>query len=234
MEEKLELKFAQIDKSGAIEFTNKWLLSEYNNGAFFLTKDDKSLVGRRIVMLDDNEQEIWTSKIMCMDNVFFDSEKVKYNYLSSNAINIKNMPNINKSYRVYVEGTELYTNLSIEMATDKDEVVLNEEVDNQEKSICDYLKGAISNLQNESKYTFFHNKSSVNFVRFAHNKFQFSAVDKDNGNIWLEVDYKTPAEEEALKEAVKKIKNDFKEINLVEVSKDEEKFASIAEIMVKN
>lgn len=234
MEEKLELKFAQIDKSGAIEFTNKWLLSEYNNGAFFLTKDDKSLVGRRIVMLDDNEQEIWTSKIMCMDNVFFDSEKVKYNYLSSNAINIKNMPNINKSYRVYVEGTELYTNLSIEMATDKDEIVLNEEVDNQEKSICDYLKGAISNLQNESKYTFFHNKSSVNFVRFAHNKFQFSAVDKDNGNIWLEVEYKTPAEEEALKEAVRKIKNDFKEINLVEVSKDEEKFASIAEIMVKN
>lgn len=234
MEEKLELKFAQIDKSGAIEFTNKWLLSEYNNGAFFLTKDDKSLVGRRIVMLDDSEQEIWTSKIMCMDNVFFDSEKVKYNCLSSNAINIKNMPNINKSYRVYVEGTELYTNLSIEMATDKDEVVLNEEVDNQEKSICDYLKGAISNLQNESKYTFFHNKSSVNFVRFAHNKFQFSAVDKDNGNIWLEVEYKTPAEEEALKEAVRKIKNDFKEINLVEVSKDEEKFASIAEIMVKN
>ena len=234
MEEKLELKFAQIDKSGAIEFTNKWLLSEYNNGAFFLTKDDKSLVGRRIVMLDDSEQEIWTSKIMCMDNVFFDSEKVKYNYLSSNAINIKNMPNMNKSYHIYVEGTELYTNLSIEMATDKDEIVLNEEVDNQEKSICDYLKGAISNLQNESKYTFFHNKSSVNFVRFAHNKFQFSAVDKDNGNIWLEVEYKTPAEEEALKEAVRKIKNDFKEINLVEVSKDEEKFASIAEIMVKN
>ena len=234
MEEKLELKFAQIDKSGAIEFTNKWLLSEYNNGAFFLTKDDKSVVGRRIVMLDDSEQEIWTSKIMCMDNVFFDSEKVKYNYLSSNAINIKNMPNMNKSYRIYVEGTELYTNLSIEMATDKDEIVLNEEVDNQEKSICDYLKGAISNLQNESKYTFFHNKSSVNFVRFAHNKFQFSAVDKDNGNIWLEVEYKTPAEEEALKEAVRKIKNDFKEINLVEVSKDEEKFASIAEIMVKN
>lgn len=234
MEEKLELKFAQIDKSGAIEFTNKWLLSEYNNGAFFLTKDDKSLVGRRIVMLDDSEQEIWTSKIMCMDNVFFDSEKVKYNYLSSNAINIKNMPNMNKSYHIYVEGTELYTNLSIEMATDKDEIVLNEEVDNQEKSICDYLKGAIANLQNESKYTFFHNKSSVNFVRFAHNKFQFSAVDKDNGNIWLEVEYKTPAEEEALKEAVRKIKNDFKEINLVEVSKDEEKFASIAEIMVKN
>lgn len=234
MEEKLELKFAQIDKSGAIEFTNKWLLSEYNNGAFFLTKDDKSLVGRRIVMLDDNEQEIWTSKIMCMDNVFFDSENVKYNYLSSNAINIKNMPNMNKSYRIYVEGTELYTNLSIEMATDKDEIVLNEEVNGQEKSICDYLKGAIANLQNESKYTFFHNKSSVNFVRFAHNKFQFSAVDKDNGNIWLEVEYKTPAEEEVLKEAVRKIKNDFKEINLVEVSKDEEKFASIAEIMVKN
>ena len=234
MEEKLELKFAQIDKSGAIEFTNKWLLSEYNNGAFFLTKDDKSLVGRRIVMLDDNEQEIWTSKIMCMDNVFFDSENVKYNYLSSNAINIKNMPNMNKSYRIYVEGTELYTNLSIEMATDKDEIVLNEEVNGQEKSICDYLKGAISNLQNESKYIFFHNKSSVNFVRFAHNKFQFSAVDKDNGNIWLEVEYKTPAEEEALREAVRKIKNDFKEINLVEVSKDEEKFASIAEIMVKN
>lgn len=234
MEEKLELKFAQIDKSGAIEFTNKWLLSEYNNGAFFLTKDDKSLVGRRIVMLDDNEQEIWTSKIMCMDNVFFDSENVKYNYLSSNAINIKNMPNMNKSYRIYVEGTELYTNLSIEIATDKDEIVLNEEVNGQEKSICDYLKGAIANLQNESKYTFFHNKSSVNFVRFAHNKFQFSAVDKDNGNIWLEVEYKTPAEEEVLKEAVRKIKNDFKEINLVEVSKDEEKFASIAEIMVKN
>ena len=234
MEEKLELKFAQIDKSGAIEFTNKWLLSEYNNGAFFLTKDDKSLVGRRIVMLDDSEQEIWTSKIMCMDNVFFDSEKVKYNYLSSNAINIKNMPNMNKSYHIYVEGTELYTNLSIEMATDKDEIVLNEEVNGQEKSICDYLKGAIANLQNESKYTFFHNKSSVNFVRFAHNKFQFSAVDKDKGNIWLEVEYRTPAEEEALKEAVKKIKNDFKEINLVEVSKDEEKFASIAEIMVKN
>ena len=234
MEEKLELKFAQIDKSGAIEFTNKWLLSEYNNGAFFLTKDDKSLVGRRIVMLDDNEQEIWTSKIMCMDNVFFDSENVKYNYLSSNAINIKNMPNMNKSYRIYVEGTELYTNLSIEIATDKDEIVLNEEVNGQEKSICDYLKGAIANLQNESKYTFFHNKSSVNFVRFAHNKFQFSAVDKDNGNIWLEVEYKTPAEEEALKEAVRKIKNDFNEINLVEVSKDEEKFASIAEIMVKN
>lgn len=234
MEEKLELKFAQIDKSGAIEFTNKWLLSEYNNGAFFLTKDDKSLVGRRIVMLDDNEQEIWTSKIMCMDNVFFDSENVKYSYLSSNAINIKNMPNMNKSYRIYVEGTELYTNLSIEIATDKDEIVLNEEVNGQEKSICDYLKGAIANLQNESKYTFFHNKSSVNFVRFAHNKFQFSAVDKDNGNIWLEVEYKTPAEEEALKEAVRKIKNDFKEINLVEVSKDEEKFASIAEIMVKN
>ena len=234
MEEKLELKFAQIDKSGAIEFTNKWLLSEYNNGAFFLTKDDKSLVGRRIVMLDDSEQEIWTSKIMCMDNVFFDSEKVKYNYLSSNAINIKNMPNMNKSYHIYVEGTELYTNLSIEMATDKDEIVLNEEVNGQEKSICDYLKGAIANLQNESKYTFFHNKSSVNFVRFAHNKFQFSAVDKDNGNIWLEVEYKTPEEEEALKEAVRKIKNDFKEINLVEVSKDEEKFASIAEIMVKN
>ena len=234
MEEKLELKFAQIDKSGAIEFTNTWLLSEYNNGAFFLTKDDKSLVGRRIVMLDDSEQEIWTSKIMCMDNVFFDSEKVKYNYLSSNAINIKNMPNMNKSYHIYVEGTELYTNLSIEMATDKDEIVLNEEVNGQEKSICDYLKGAIANLQNESKYTFFHNKSSVNFVRFAHNKFQFSAVDKDNGNIWLEVEYRTPAEEEALKEAVRKIKNDFKEINLVEVSKDEEKFASIAEIMVKN
>ena len=234
MEEKLELKFAQIDKSGAIEFTNKWLLSEYNNGAFFLTKDDKSLVGRRIVMLDDSEQEIWTSKIMCMDNVFFDSEKVKYNYLSSNAINIKNMPNMNKSYHIYVEGTELYTNLSIEMATDKDEIVLNEEVNGQEKSICDYLKGAIANLQNESKYTFFHNKSSVNFVRFAHNKFQFSAVDKDNGNIWLEVEYRTPAEEEALKEAVRKIKNNFKEINLVEVSKDEEKFASIVEIMVKN
>lgn len=234
MEEKLELKFAQIDKSGAIEFTNKWLLSEYNNGAFFLTKDDKSLVGRRIVMLDDNEQEIWTSKIMCMDNVFFDSENVKYNYLSSNAINIKNMPNMNKSYRIYVEGTELYTNLSIEIATDKDEIVLNEEVNGQEKSICDYLKGAIANLQNESKYTFFHNKSSVNFVRFAHNKFQFSAVDKDNGNIWLEVEYRTPEEEEALKEAVRKIKNDFNEINLVEVSKDEEKFASIAEIMVKN
>ena len=234
MEEKLELKFAQIDKSGAIEFTNKWLLSEYNNGAFFLTKDDKSLVGRRIVMLDDSEQEIWTSKIMCMDNVFFDNEKVKYNCLSSNAINIKNIPNINKSYRVYVEGTELYTNLSIEMATDEEEIVLNEEVNGQEKSICDYLKGAISNLENESKYTFFHNKSSVNFVRFAHNKFQFSAVDKDSGNIWLEVEYKTPAEEEALKEAVRKIKNDFKEINLVEVSKDEEKFASIAEIMVKN
>ena len=234
MEEKLELKFAQIDKSGAIEFTNKWLLSEYNNGAFFLTKDDKSLVGRRIVMLDDNEQEIWTSKIMYMDNVFFDNEKVKYNCLSSNAINIKNIPNINKSYRVYVEGTELYTNLSIEIATDEEEIVLNEEVNGQEKSICDYLKEAISNLQNESKYTFFHNKSSVNFVRFAHNKFQFSAVDKDNGNIWLEVDYKTPAEEDALREAVKKIKNEFKEIDLVEVSSDEEKFASIAEIMVKN
>ena len=171
---------------------------------------------------------------MYMDNVFFDNEKVKYNCLSSNAINIKNIPNINKSYRVYVEGTELYTNLSIEIATDEEEIVLNEEVNGQEKSICDYLKGAIANLQNESKYTFFHNKSSVNFVRFAHNKFQFSAVDKDNGNIWLEVDYKTPAEEEALKEAVRKIKNDFKEINLVEVSKDEEKFASIAEIMVKN
>ena len=234
MEEKLELKFAQIDKSGAIEFTNKWLLSEYNNGAFFLTKDDKSLVGRRIVMLDDSEQEIWTSKIMYMDNVFFDNEKVKYNCLSSNAINIKNIPNINKSYRVYVEGTELYTNLSIEIANDEEEIVLNEEVNGQEKSICDYLKGAISNLQNESKYTFFHNKSSVNFVRFAHNKFQFSAVDKDNGNIWLEVDYKTPAEEDALREAVKKIKNEFKEIDLVEVSSDEEKFASIAEIMVKN
>ena len=191
-------------------------------------------MGRRIVMLDDSEQEIWTSKIMCMDNVFFDSEKVKYNYLSSNAINIKNMPNMNKSYHIYVEGTELYTNLSIEMETDKDEIVLNEEVNGQEKSICDYLKGAIANLQNESKYTFFHNKSSVNFVRFAHNKFQFSAVDKDNGNIWLEVEYRTPAEEEALKEAVRKIKNNFKEINLVEVSKDEEKFASIAEIMVKN
>lgn len=42
------------------------------------------------------------------NNVYgcFDSEKVKYNCLSSNAINIKNMPNINKSYRVYVEGTE--------------------------------------------------------------------------------------------------------------------------------
>ena len=45
---------------------------------------------------------------------------------------------------------------------------------------------------------------------------------------------KTPAEEEALREAVRKIKNEFKEINLVEVSKDEEKFASIAEIIVKN
>ena len=100
MEEKLELKFAQIDKSGAIEFTNKWLLSEYNNGAFFLTKDDKSLVGRRIVMLDDNEQEIWTSKIMYMDNVFFDNEKVKYNCLSSNAINIKNIPN--NMYRLLI------------------------------------------------------------------------------------------------------------------------------------
>lgn len=234
MEEKLELKFAQIDKSGAIEFTNKWLLSEYNNGAFFLTKDDKSLVGRRIIMIDDNEEEIWTSKIMCMDNVFFDSNKIKYNCLSSNAINIKNIPNINKSYRVYVEGTELYTNLFIEISTDEEEIVFNEEVNGQKKSICDYLKGAISNLQNESKYTFFHNKSSVNFVRFAHNKFQFSAVDKGNGNIWLEVEYKTPAEEEALREAVRKIKNEFKEINLVEVSKDEEKFASIAEIIVKN
>ena len=49
MEEKLELKFAQIDKSGAIKFTDNWILSEYNNGAFFLTKDDKSLVGRRMV-----------------------------------------------------------------------------------------------------------------------------------------------------------------------------------------
>ena len=39
---------------------------------------------------------------------------------------------------------------------------------------------------------------------------------------------------DSLKEAVKKIKNDFKEIDLVEVSSDEEKFASIAEIMVKN
>ena len=66
MEEKLELKFAQIDKSGAIEFTNKWLLSEYNNGAFFLTKDDKSLVDRRIVMLDESEKEIWTSKTYIM------------------------------------------------------------------------------------------------------------------------------------------------------------------------
>ena len=169
-----------------------------------------------------------------MDNVFFDSNKIKYNCLSSNAINIKNIPNINKSYRVYVEGTELYTNLSIEIATDEEEIVLNEEVNGQEKSICDYLKVAIANLQNESKYTFFHNKSSVNFVRFAHNKFQFSAVDKDNGNIWLEVEYRTPAEEEALREAVRKIKNEFKEINLVEVSKDEEKFASIAEIIVKN
>ena len=71
-------------------------------------------------------------------------------------------------------------------------------------------------------------------MRFDHNKFQSSAVDKDNGNIWLEVEYKTPAEEEALREAVRKIKNEFKEINLVEVSKDEEKFASIAEIIVKN
>ena len=228
MEEKLELKFAQIDKSGAINFTDKWILSEYNNGAFFLTKDNKSLVGRRIIMIDDNEEEIWTSKIMYMDNVFFDSNKIKYNCLSSNAINIK------KSYRVYVEGTELYTNLSIEIATDEEEIVLNEEVNGQEKSICDYLKVAIANLQNESKYTFFHNKSSVNFVRFAHNKFQFSAVDKDNGNIWLEVEYRTPAEEETLREAVRKIKNEFKEINLVEVSKDEEKFASIAEIIVKN
>ena len=70
MEEKLELKFAQIDKSGAINFTDKWILSEYNNGAFFLTKDNKSLVGRRIIMIDDNEEEIWTSKIMYMDNVF--------------------------------------------------------------------------------------------------------------------------------------------------------------------
>ena len=64
MEEKLELKFAQIDKSGAINFTDKWILSEYNNGAFFLTKDNKSLVGRRIIMIDDNEEEIWTSKTM--------------------------------------------------------------------------------------------------------------------------------------------------------------------------
>ncbi|MFZ2680137.1 hypothetical protein, partial [Clostridium sp.] len=161
MEEKLELKFAQIDKSGAIEFTDKWLLSEYNNGAFFLNKDDKSLVGRRIIMLDESEKKIWTSKIMYMDNVFFDSEKVKYNCLSSNAINIKNIPNINKSYRVYVEGTDLYTNLSIEMTTDEEEIVFNEDVNNQEKSICNYLKEAIDNLQNESKYTFFHNKSSV-------------------------------------------------------------------------
>lgn len=79
MEEKLELKFAQIDKSGAINFTDKWILSEYNNGAFFLTKDNKSLIGRRIIMIDDNEEEIWTSKIMYMDNVFFDSNKIKYN-----------------------------------------------------------------------------------------------------------------------------------------------------------
>ena len=59
-------------------------------------------------------------------------------------LNIKNIPNINKSYRVYVEGTELYTNLSIEIATDEEEIVLNEEVNGQEKSICDYfhhLKG---------------------------------------------------------------------------------------------
>lgn len=29
------------------------------------------------------------------------------------------------------------------MATDKDEIGLNEEVNGQEKSICDYLKGQI-------------------------------------------------------------------------------------------
>ena len=36
----------------------------------------------------------------------------------------KNIPNINKIYRVYVEGTELYTNLFIEMATDEDGIVI--------------------------------------------------------------------------------------------------------------
>ena len=63
MEEKLELKFAQIDKSGAINFTDKWILSEYNNGAFFLTKDNKSLVGRRIIMINDNEEEIYSENV---------------------------------------------------------------------------------------------------------------------------------------------------------------------------
>ena len=109
MEEKLELKFAQIDKSGAINFTDKWILSEYNNGAFFLTKDNKSLVGRRIIMIDDNEEEIWTSKIMYMDNVFFDSDKIKYNCLSSNAINIKNIPNNIQNMYFIITATNVET-----------------------------------------------------------------------------------------------------------------------------
>lgn len=233
MEERLQLKFAQIDKSGFIEFMDRWELTEYNNGAFFLNKDDKSLVGKKIIMRNSKEEEIWTSKVMRMNDVFFDSEKTKYNYLSANAINIKNMPNKNDTYYIYIEGTELFINLDVELKEEESKQT-NEEINVADKCISDYLKEAITSLRKESKYTFFHNKASVNFVRFTNNKFQFSAVDKEKENIWLEVDYKTKEEENILRNAVNEIKKEFKDLNLVEVDKDEEKFASIAEVIVKN
>lgn len=234
MEERLELRFAQIDKSGSIEFMDKWQLTEYNNGAFFLNRDDKSLVGRKIIMRNSKEEEVWTSKVMYMKDVFFDVDKIKYNCLSANAINIKNMPNVNDTYYVYIEGTEYFINLEVELKEEDATEQVIEEINVGDKCICDYLKEAIGTLRKESKYTYFHNKASVNFVRFANHKFQFSAVDKDKENIWLEVDYRTNEEESALRNAVNEIKKEFKDLKLVEVSKDEEKFASIAEIIVKN
>lgn len=230
MEENLELKFAQIDKSGLVQFTNNWTLTEYNNGAFFLTNNDEELKGKRIVMVDSNEHEVWSSKVMYMSNVFFDEDKQKYEYISTNALNIKNIPNVNDKYYVYIEGTDLSCHLDINIKLDDKE----EETNLKENTICDYLKKTVAKLENERKYTFFHNKASVNFVRFAQNKFQFSAVDKDNGHIWFEVDYKSPAEEEKLREMVANINEEFEYLNLKEVSNDEENFASIAEVIVKN
>ena len=78
----------------------------------------------------------------------------------------------------------------------------------------------------------FANKCGSNFIRYGENKFQFSATDKVDGNIWLEIKYKDNEEENIIREEMALIKNDFEDMKFVEIKKDDEdKFSSLVEIV---
>lgn len=80
----------------------------------------------------------------------------------------------------------------------------------------------------------FAHKCGCNFIRYGDKKFQFSATDKADGNIWLEIKYNDSEEENIIREQMALLKNNFENMKFIEIKKDDnEKFSSLVELVTK-